>query len=320
MRLVHIPGTDLRPSGLCLGTCDIGSTIDEATSFAILDAFVEQGGSFIDTAKVYADWLPGERSVSEKAIGRWLATRGNRASIVLGTKGAHPELATMNISRLSPQDIASDLDASLRNLRTDFIDIYWLHRDDEARPVEDIVHTMLTQVNAGKIRAFGCSNWKLERIQAAQAYAASINARGFVANQPMWSLAEVDAASVSDPTLAVMTPPIHEYHRSTNLVAIPYSAQAQGWFQRMAHGAEAGRSSSQRKMYDTPANCRRAERTQQLARESGLTISQIVLGYMTEQPFPVIPILGCKNLEQLKDSLTAADVALSSEQLTFLEG
>lgn len=320
MRFVQIPGTDLTPSGLCLGAGNFGTSIDRGASFALLDAFVDQAGNFIDTAKVYGDWVPGEKSASEKAIGRWLEERKNRMNIVLGTKGGHPDLAAMDIARLSPQDIASDLEASLHNLRTDFIDLYWMHRDDVTRPVEDIIDTLLTQMKAGKLRAFGCSNWKIERILAAQAYAARIQARGFVANQLMWSLAEVDPENLFDATQAVMTRPTYEYHQSTNLVAIPYSAQAQGWFQRAAHGTETSMSANQRKMYETPVNRQRAERAQQVARECGLSVSQIVLGYMAGQPFPVIPILGCKNHEQLRDSLRAADVVLSGEQIAFLEG
>ena len=101
MRSTAIPGTNLQPSSICLGSVSLGSTLDQEQSFALLDAYLEQGGSFIDTASVYSNWLPIERNSSEKTIGRWLHARGVRDRVVLGTKGAHPELSSMHIPRMS---------------------------------------------------------------------------------------------------------------------------------------------------------------------------------------------------------------------------
>ncbi len=159
MLYAAIPNTTLAPSVLCFGTTMIGSTVDKAGSFQLLDAFVEAGGTFVDTAKVYADWLPGERSISEKTIGEWLRRSGKRSQVVLATKGAHPDLSAMQTGRLSRAEIIADLDASLRHLQTDVIDLYWLHRDDAEQPVADILATLESQVRAGKIRYYGCSNW-----------------------------------------------------------------------------------------------------------------------------------------------------------------
>lgn len=172
MRQVVIPSTDLKASAICLGTGGMGTTIPADEAFVMLDYFTEAGGNFLDTALIYANWIPGEKSVSEKTIGRWMKARGNRPAIVLGTKGAHPDLSAMHVPRLSAQDIAADVNASLSHLQTDCIDVYWLHRDDPARPVEEIIHTLNDLVAAGKIRHFGCSNWRAPRIRAANAYAA----------------------------------------------------------------------------------------------------------------------------------------------------
>ncbi len=130
MRTVTIPDTELQVSGICLGTAGIGSSIDRSASFSIMSTYVELGGTFFDTASVYADWLPGPRSVSETTLGDWLAENGKRDQITLSTKGGHPDLQTMHVPRMSRKEIVNDLDASLRNLRTDVIDLYWLHRDD----------------------------------------------------------------------------------------------------------------------------------------------------------------------------------------------
>jgi aryl-alcohol dehydrogenase-like predicted oxidoreductase len=316
MRYTQIPGTNLKPSVICLGTGGLGSRLDRDASFALLDALVDRGGNYLDSAKVYADWLPIERSASEKTIGRWLKARGNREKIIVGTKGAHPDLATMHISRMSAQEIASDVEASLQHLQTDFIDLYWLHRDDTSRPAGEIIESLNVHVKAGKIRYLGCSNWRAERIQAAQEYAALHGLQGFCGDQMMWSLAAMDYKAIADPTLAVMTEDLKAYHQRSGMAAIPYSSQANGLFSKLAQGLPL---SSANPMYQVAENEHRLQRIRQLANESGLSLSQLVLGYLLGQPFTTIPIVGCRNLEQLVDSLSAADVTLTTAQVLFLE-
>ncbi len=315
MRKLVLPGTDLTVSSLCLGTLSLGSTLDLRASFKLLDAFVDQGGNFLDTAKIYADWLPGEKSLSEKTIGRWLRERKSHGPVVVGTKGAHPDLEAMNVPRLSSQEIRSDVEASLLHLGVDRIDLYWLHRDDTRRPVEEILGTMGGLVRAGKIRYFGCSNWTLERIRASQVYAKKTACPGFVANQPMWSLAKVNPGGNSDPTLVVMDEAMQRYHRENGFAAIPYSSQANGWFQKMA----AGISTQGLSKYSNQANEGRSQRVQKLAEQSGSSITQVVLGYLLSQPFATCPIIGCHSLAQLQDSLKASEVVLTPEQVKYLE-
>lgn len=319
---LRIPGSDLQPYAICLGTGGMGSTISRAVAFTMLDVYHERGGNFLDSAKIYADWLPGERSVSEKTIGAWLKQRGNRAQVILATKGAHPDLATMHISRLSRQEIESDLNASLQHLQTDYIDLYWLHRDDPRRPVEEILETLHDQVLAGKIRYFGCSNWRAPRIRAANAYAARQGWQGFVADQMLWNLAVVDPQKIHDPTLVVMDAELYTYHAASQLAAIPYSATANGLFNKIARAAsQVGGSDLQSfGMYDLAASLQRFERIEKLMTWTSLTVTQLVLGYLKSQPFPTIPIVGPRNLEQLEDCLSAAPVRLTPYQVKYLEG
>ncbi|HET8844709.1 MAG TPA: aldo/keto reductase, partial [Ktedonobacteraceae bacterium] len=164
MQYRDIPHTNLHPSALCLGTGSFGTGIDASSAFRLLDIFLEHGGTFIDTARVYGAWVPNGLGLSEKVIGQWVNERHVREQIVLGTKGAHPVFSARHIPRLAPQDIIADLDESLRCLQTEYIDLYWLHRDDPQRPVADILETLNEQVRQGKIRYFGCSNWHVERI------------------------------------------------------------------------------------------------------------------------------------------------------------
>jgi len=296
-----------------MGTVVLGSTVDRDGSFALLDRYVERGGNFIDTASVYANWLPVERHSSEKTIGRWLKARGNRKQLILATKGAHPELSSTDVPRMSRDEIVADLETSLRNLRTEAIDLYWLHRDDPERPVCEIMEVLWDQVDAGKICYLGCSNWRAARIRAAQAYAARHGRLGFVGDQMMWSLALVDPEALGDKTMVYMDDELMCYHQETGLAAIAYSSQARGAFQKMARGDEVPR------VYRRRGNEDRFQRVKRLAAQSGLTITQVVLGYMQSQSFTTVPIVGCRTLEQLDDSLDAADVRLTSEQVRYLE-
>jgi aryl-alcohol dehydrogenase-like predicted oxidoreductase len=320
MRYTTIPNTDLVVSVICLGTGEAGANYDRAATFAMLDAFIEQGGNFVDTAHIYNDWIPGEHSRSEKLLGTWMQARHNRSGVLVATKGAHPDLNHMQVGRLSPVEIAADLEESLRFLQVEAIDLYWLHRDDAARPVEEIIATLEAQVRAGKIRYYGCSNWQLARIRAAQDYAAGGGAGGFAGVQNLWSLARPNLAEIMrrDPTLAVMDDDLWQYHRQTGLAAIPYTSQANGLFQKWETvGAEALPAGLARQ-YLSAETEGRYQRLKLLSRQTGLSTTQIGLGWLTGQPFATVPVVGPQSLAQLRDCLSAADVQLTPEQVSFL--
>ena len=319
MGYTTIPNTDLVVSVLSLGTAEAGGNFDRATAFAMLDAFIEQGGNLLDTAHVYSDWIPGERSRSEKLIGAWMHQPGRRSrpGVLIASKGAHPDLSSMQVGRLSPAEIQTDLEESLRFLQVDTIDLYWLHRDDSTRPVEEIIDTLEGQVRAGKIRYYGCSNWQMGRIMAAQRYAAQRGTRGFAAVQNLWSLAKPNLAEIMrrDPTLVVMDDPLWQYHRQTGLAAIPYTSQANGLFQKMDAGALPPGLARQYLSAETEG---RYQRLKQLGRQTGLSTTQIGLGWLTSQPFATCAVVGPHSLAQLQDCLSAADVQLTPEQVSFL--
>ena len=287
----------------------------------MLDAFVDLGGNFLDTAEVYANWLPElPRSISERTLGAWLTQRGNRDRMFIGTKGAHPDLATMHISRLAPADILHDLHGSLARLQTDVIDLYWLHRDDESRPVGEIIETLAAEVKAGKIRAFGCSNWRTARMQEAWSYATQQGLPGFVANQPLWSLAQPNPAAFGMPGLAGMDAQMFAFHQQSRWAVIPYTSQARGFFSKLVAHGEAGLKEGERKAYLNETNRQRAARAAALAQQHGVTVAQIALAYLINQPVPTIPVIGCHTLAQLADSMGAATVTLTPAELRELQG
>jgi aryl-alcohol dehydrogenase-like predicted oxidoreductase len=318
MKHVTIPGSTLEVSEICLGTVGLGATIAPADAEDLLDRYLELGGNILDSANVYSDWIPGEKSRSEKTIGRWLKARNNRDQVLLSTKGAHPQLETMQIPRLAPEDIVHDLDQSLASLQTDWIDLYWLHRDDPARPVQEILETLNLQVKAGKIRYFGASNWTFERFRLAQDHARDHGIQGFVADQVMWNVAVIDPAGIVDKTCVVMNTALEQYHRSTGIAAMPYSAQANGLFQRMLEGSLEQMNPELRRPYPHAPNLERFLSIQQIMYDSNLSLSQVVLGYLLSQPFATVPIIGSRTIAQLEDSLSAAGVRLSNLQLEVL--
>jgi aryl-alcohol dehydrogenase-like predicted oxidoreductase len=319
MRNRNIPGTELTPSVICLGTSNFGEAVSRETSFELMDRYLDRGGNFLDSAKVYSDWLPGELSRSEKLIGQWLKSRNNRNRIVLATKGAHPEWETMHIPRLSREDINYDVEQSLLHLQTDYIDLYWLHRDDPQRPVEDIIDTMNTLVQQGKIRYFGCSNWRSERIEAAQHYALRKGRQGFVASQTKWSLASYSPGN--DSTTVTLDENELTYHERTGLPAIPYNSQASGFFSGRYKNEMLHEPSPENKnvwKLCNEKNLYKLERVESIAQRLNLTMTQVSLGYLLAHPFPVFPISGCKNISQLEDSCAAGDVLLDDQSYAEL--
>src|SRR5919106_484258 len=181
MRYGEIPGVNKPVARVIQGSTMIGGDLDEAQSFALLDQVYELGCNTIDTAHVYCG---GD---SERIIGRWMQARGLRDQIIIITKGA---AHSQDRRRMTPFDIASDLCDSLARLKTDYIDLYLLHRDNPDVSVEPIIDTLNEHLQAGRIHAFGASNWSHQRIEAANTYAQTNGLVPFVSSSPQFSLAE----------------------------------------------------------------------------------------------------------------------------------
>lgn len=319
MKYRTIPGTPLKPSIIGLGTVLFGSGVSEQDSFRLMDAYLEMGGNFIDTANVYGDWVPGEKSVSEKAIGKWMKRRGNRNRIIIGTKGAHPNLAAMHVPRLSPAHIIHDLDQSLEHLQTDYIDLYWLHRDDPLQPVGEIIEVLNRQISLGKIRAIGCSNWTVNRMEEAQEYAERQGLIGFAGNQSMWSLAIPNVDKMEDRTMVAMDEEGLQYHRKSGMAAFPYTTQAYGFFSGQYRQEVIPGKQLVYNVFYNEENFRRLERVSKAARELSRTNAEIILGYLTSHDFPVFPLIGSRSLGQLRESCLAGDFELDVKIARYLE-
>jgi aryl-alcohol dehydrogenase-like predicted oxidoreductase len=305
MALPGIPAV----SRLCLGTATFGTAQqprDEA--FALLDGFAASGGTFVDTAHVYAAWLPDGTGASERTIGDWMRARG--VELVVGSKGGHPPLEDMSRSRLRPQDLAQDCAESLDRLRRSHIDLYWLHRDDESVPVGEIIDAIQPLLRSGRVRAVGASNWSWQRIQAANAWASAHAASGFVASQIAWSLAQDAPGHVPGGGTRGMDAETLAWHARSGIAQIPYSSQAGGFFAKAL--PTAGR-------YACEANARRWERVRSLATRLGATPNRVALAWVLNHPAGGWAVVGPKSAAQLADTLAADALHLDAQQLADLE-
>ncbi|HOX11624.1 MAG TPA: aldo/keto reductase [Spirochaetia bacterium] len=299
--------TDLEVSPICLGTVNYDTALlSKADSKRQLSRFVERGGNFVDTAHVYGMWEPGATSRSEAAIGEWIRETGKRDSLVLATKGAHPEWGRMSVPRVRPRDIEADLEESLRLLGTDHVDLYFLHRDDPAVPVSDIVDCLDRARERGKIRWYGCSNWKLGRIREAAAYAAGKGSPGFVVNQLMLSLADINFHNLPDKTFVLMDRETAEYHAETGLNVMAYMSIAKAYFTRRHQGEKLPESVTS--VYGSESNDRIYERARAAVDAGEYTFMDLSLMYlMAETRFPTVPIASFDTPEQLEEGLSCWD-------------
>lgn len=311
--------TDLEVSRFCYGTNMLGSALDQGLSSAILDCFVSHGGNFIDTARMYGDWTPGiPAGASERAIGAWLKGR-SREGLVIATKGCGMDLRAGDwANRCNPAALTEDVNASIDHLGLDSIDLYWLHADNPEAPVEVIMDALFDHRAAGRIRHYGASNWSPERVRAANAHAASAGQPGFAAVQTFWGLAvpEVNAA-MRQGYLYYYEGQFEQLHaEGTPIVA--YGAQSGGYFTKLAAGGEESVREDLRARYAHPANAGRLRVARALAERHGVSINEVALSYIASQPLQTIPIFGGSSPAQVEESLKAASLTLSAEELAAL--
>mgnify|MGYP001323568952 CR=1 FL=1 len=249
---------------------------------------------------MYPNWVPGELNRSERILGDWVAERGNRSEVLIATKGGHPDMET-KVLRLSPEELAADIQGSLETMRIDCIDLYYLHRDDPQRPVADILDVLHENQQVGKICYYVCSNWTPERIREAREYADKKGYTGFVGNQMRWSIGSFHMRLPADRTMCAMNQETSDLHRELNLAAIPYSSQAGGFFSKLSTDANL----EVRGGYRTDKNVKLHGYLESVRSDLGLSISQVVLAYLWLHPFVTVPIVGCRTMEQLEDTVTA---------------
>ena len=307
--MVRIGTSELEIFPLSLGGNVFGWTADEASSFSILDAFVAGGGNFIDTADVYSAWVPGHHGgESETIIGNWVRQRGNRDRVIIATKVAsHAEAP--GASRAS---IEKGIEASLRRLQTDYIDLYYIHRDDPETPLEETISALNDLVVAGKVRAIAASNFKADRLAEALRISDETGAARFVALQPHYNLVyrqefEGDLAAVVE---------------AVGLSTIPYSSLASGFLTGKYRDDDTGRDTSPRaggarKYLDDRGRAVLAA-LDEIARNHDVEVGTVALAWLRQQPTVVAPIASASTVEQVPGLLASATLGLTAEELACL--
>jgi len=302
--------SDLAITPLMLGGNVFGWTADEATSFAILDAFVAQGGNSIDTADAYSSWVPGhEGGESETVIGKWLKKSGKRNQVVIGTKvglwGKRPGLKRENI-----MDGCND---SLRRLGVDTIDLYWLHKDDDETPPEEFLGALDELVRAGKVRAIGASNFKVPRFAAALETSATLHQAEFVAQQPEYNL-------LSREIEADLVPFCVREHVSI----LPYFGLASGFltgkYRSSADFSKSPRGAAPRmdKFLQGKGPVVLAALDAVAARHEA-TCAQVALAWIMAMPAMAAPIASATSVAQLTELMGALELKLTATDLAQLD-
>ena len=301
-------GTDdeLEVSVLGLGTMHYGSRDDEATSYRMLDRYVEAGGNFLDTANVYATWVKGYHGGdSETLLGKWMKDRGNRHELVIATKVGFG-YQDVPVS-LKAGIIESEVEKSLKRLGTDTIDLYYSHCDDRDTPLEEQLRAMDKLVKAGKIRCIGASNIKAWRLEEARGISFHNGlARHAVVQQRFTYLRPRVNADFFHQTST--NPDLLEYCARHTLPLIAYSPLLSG-----AYARDDRPIPEQYRHDDSDARLKALE---SVAEAIGAGSNQIVLAWMIRQG--VLPIFGASRIEQMEENLGAAAVELTDEQMATL--
>ncbi len=300
MKYGRIPGVEKEVSRLVMGVDNQRTMVHAAVMF---DDFFERGGNCFDTAYVYGG------GNSERLLGQWIRNRNVREQVVILDKGAHTPHCT-------PEALSRHIQEGLERLQTDYIDIYMMHRDNLDIPVGEFMDVFNEHKAAGRIRAFGGSNWTLERVRAANEYAKVKGSSGLAAVSNNFSLAEM----IEPPwhgCLAAWDKPWRQWLKKTQMVLMPWSSQARGFFTPRADPNDRSDAELVRCWYSDD-NFRRLERARELAAKRGVPAIAVALAYVLCQPFPTFPLIGPRTIDETRTSILGLDLELTSDELAWL--
>lgn len=306
MNYLKIDRVDKPISKLIMGTDYFTPDImDQVT--AMMENYLEIGGNIIDTAHIYAG------GKSESAIGIWMEENNRRDDIMILTKAGHPNRDGPTINRKA---INEELKLSLERLKTDYVEMYALHRDDPSVPVGEILEILNEHVESGKIGSFGGSNWTYQRLQEANDYAEKNGLIGFSFSSPNLSLAKAqepywaDCVSVDDETLA--------WHEKSKLPILSWSSQARGFFTGRFTKEDRSNQDLVRVFYNDE-NWERYRRAEELAKQKNVETIQISLAYVLNQTYPSAAIIGPQNHKELLSCRDATKIHLTEDEIKWLD-
>jgi predicted dehydrogenase/aryl-alcohol dehydrogenase-like predicted oxidoreductase len=301
MKYATISGIDKQLSRLVMG-CDNQPNLPYAA--VMFDDFFARGGNVFDTAYIYQGGL------QEKLLGQWITTRGVREQVAIIVKGAHTPYCT-------PLDIARQLGESLHRLGTTYGDLYIMHRDNPQVPVGEFVDVLNEQLNAGRIKRFGGSNWTIARFNEANAYAAKHGKQGFAVLSNNFSLARM-VSPIWGGCVSASDPDSRAWLEQTQTPIFAWSSQARGFFLPGRAAPNKTDDEELTRCWYSPDNFQRLERVNQLAKKKDVRPINIALAYVLHQPFPAFALIGPRTLEETRTSFAALDVVLSPQEVKWL--
>jgi aryl-alcohol dehydrogenase-like predicted oxidoreductase len=317
MKYIEFAGMKLSKIGLGAGR--FGTKIQEEDAFFLLDSFLAGGGNVVDTARNYYEWVENGRGVSEKTIGKWMKIRANREKVILVTKGGVSNKGhewTINLSR---EKLLAEAKESLDALGTEHVDVYLLHRDEPARPVQEIIETMQEIKSFTEARVVGIANWNIRRIKEANAYAVAQGLEPFMVIQTWWSLAEYTDAMWNDPNTTHMDADTYQYLVEKNLLGMAYTSQCKGFFQKaIAKGIDAIDPALKSRIV-TPKNLNKLECIKEFCSKNNVSPTEAVLGYITSNIANGLALVSCSTENQLTDILEHCDYDLPQKMIEGLD-
>jgi len=316
MRYEMIQGIEKTVSKMFYGTA-VGPMMEGANCDRLLDGVFELGINAFDTARVYG--------LAEKSLGSWMERRGNREKVMVLSKGGHPKTSDMS-SRMTEREIRKDLGTSLEYMKTDYIDLYMLHRDDTNVAVGEIMEILNAFVKEGKVRAIGASNWSIRRIQEANAYAKEKGLQPFVCASPYFGL----ATEADDP-----------WGGNTTSIAGKENEADRMWFEKsrmpviaysgLAHGLLSGKITDENwdrmeeildrfavKGYRSEENRERLRRLEMMAEMKGETIPCLALAWLLHTKVNAFPVVTTIKAERMRENVGALEITLTAEECAWL--
>ncbi|HUI70136.1 MAG TPA: aldo/keto reductase, partial [Spirochaetia bacterium] len=308
MRKVPLGSSGVRVSAVCLGAMFLGTKTDTEASHAILDHYVESGGTFIDTANIYAHWINGfQGGESETVLGEWMRKRGNRSHLFLASKvGFQYPLVQRG---LSASTIEAECEKSLKRLGTDTIDLFYAHVDDRNTPLEETLEAFNRLVRSGKVRLVGASNFPAWRLAEARMIARDRSLAEYCCIQQRFSYLQPKPGASFDPQLAANAE-LLDFCASRGLTLLAYSPLLGGAYTR------ADRTIPQQYLWRDTED--RLARLKRLARELEVTANQLVLAWLMQSRPASIPVMAGGTVEQVEENLGALGITLSEDQVSFL--
>lgn len=320
MQYGRIDGLDKDISRLAQGCMMFSDKDDESlqAAYEILDGARATGINCFDNGHIYGG------GACERAFGAWMEARGNRDDVVILTKGCHHNA---DGKRVTPEDLKKDIACSLERMKTETLDIWMFHRDDPTQPVGPLCEALNEELAAGRIQTYGGSNWTHQRIEEINEYAYKNNLKPMVSSSPNFSLADQKESPWSDDCISISGPDhaeARQWYCDKQLPVFSWSSLARGFMtgRITRENYDSVKDELEEhigRCYVSEDNWQRLDRCAELGQQKGLSVAQIALAFVLNQPFPTFALVGTRNQEEAESNLEALNCRLSTEEIAYLD-